>query len=69
MNFISIQFNKKLYKLKAIKEAVTEFKDWGSFSMDKIKEHYTVKITDFNNIEPETLKNEFCNYVLFLMKK
>jgi len=60
----SIEFDKQIYKLDAIKKAITEFEKLANFSIIDSNEIIKVKI---NKIDPEVkdiLKDEFANYVL-----
>lgn len=63
-----IRFNKKLYKLKAIKSAIKTYRQLADFSLKAKGKYFEVSI---ENIDPEVkpvIRDEFCNYVLFLMK-
>jgi ribosomal protein L18E len=65
---MNIKFNKKLYKLKAIKSAIKTYRQLADFNLKAKGKYFEVNI---ENIEAEVrpvIKDEFCNYVLFLMK-
>ncbi len=65
---MTICFNKKLYKLSAIKKAINRFKHLATFN---IKQRNNNAFVDIINIDSEVnniLLDEFCNYVLYLMK-
>ncbi|MDD2753146.1 MAG: HxsD-like protein [Candidatus Portnoybacteria bacterium] len=67
-NSADINFNKRFYSLKAIKMASREFKDLADFSVVDGKGYIKVLL---RNIDPEmagAVEQEFCNYVLGLMK-
>lgn len=67
-NSADINFNKRFYSLKAIKTAGQEYKDLADFSIVDGKGYIKVAL---KNIDPEMagiVKEEFCNYVLGLMK-
>ena len=66
---MKIIFDKKLYKKKAITEAISVFEHLGNFSIVTQKSSYVINVlkvsTDIKNI----IRHEFCNHVLFLMNK
>lgn len=67
-NSADINFNKRFYSLKAVKTAGREYKDLADFSVFDGKEYIKVEL---RNIDPEmagVVEQEFCNYVLGLMK-
>jgi hypothetical protein len=66
---MTINFNSKLYNLKAIKNSVDAYKELAVFTVEKNKNNISVKITDIDNEVKDILKDEFCNYVLSEHKK
>ena len=66
-NIVKINFNKKFYNIKTIKEASEAFKEFGTFSLQD-KEHISVSIKIKEKENAETIGYEFCNYILALMK-
>lgn len=65
---ISVKFNKKLYKSGAIKSAAKLYKGVADFAF--LENDNYVKLT-FKHVDKEIkdiIKDEFCNYVLFLMQ-
>jgi hypothetical protein len=61
---MKIKLNNKFYNKAVVEEALNDFKDVceGNILSDKIEVELEPKIKN------EMLKNEFCNYVLGLMK-
>jgi len=65
---MSINFNKDFYSLEAIKKAIQDYKGLADFDIEVKKK--IIKV-DLENIDPgskDIIKEEFCNYVLGLMK-
>lgn len=65
---IQINFSKNLYNLKAIKLATEEYKGLADFSFKKTKNYIQVELTNIDKSIKGIIKDEFCNYVFFLMK-
>lgn len=63
---ILISFDKKIYTLKAVKGAVKEFKPWADFELRQKDKKIQVELKNLEADIQEKLKDEFCNYVLFL---
>jgi hypothetical protein len=62
-----IKFNKKIYSLEAVENAIEEYKHLAEFEIKELNDYIEVKI---DKIDPEVknvLKDEFSNYVLGLM--
>ena len=65
---MSINFNKNFYSLKAIEKAIQNYKGLADFNIEVKKK--SIKV-DLKNIDPDSkdiIREEFCNYVLGLMK-
>jgi len=65
---IVINFNKNFYTVEVIKKAIQDYKGIANFNIISSKKENKVEI---KNIDPESegiIKQEFCNYVLGLMK-
>ena len=65
---MEIRFNKKLYPVAAIKNAIEAYNSLAEFVLSDVEDYFVVRI---NNIETEiepVLKDEFCNYVLAQVK-
>lgn len=65
---IFIIFNKRLYKIKAIKLAIKEYQNLANFSFKQKENYIYVKLENIDKEVKKIIKDEFCNYVLFLMK-
>jgi len=65
---IFIIFNKQLYKIKAIKLAIKEYQNLANFSFKQKENYIYVKLENIDKEVKKIIKDEFCNYVLFLMK-
>ena len=65
---ILINFNKNLYNLKAIKLAIKEYSNLADFSFKKTENYIQVEISNIDKRIEKIIKDEFCNYVFFLMK-
>ncbi len=65
----TVRFNTRIYKEKAILEAIKVYSKIADFFLVREEDYIKVYI---KNIPPEfskTLKDEFCNYVLGITKK
>ena len=65
---MKIRFDNKIYSLKAIKLAIKDYQGLADFNLDQKKEYTQVELTKINKEFKKIIKEEFCNYVLFLMK-
>lgn len=63
-----IKFDKKIYKVRAIKLAIKEYRNLADFSLRQKKDCIEVEIKNIDKDIKDIIKDEFCNYVLFLMK-
>jgi len=63
-----IDFSKSLYNLKAIKSAIKEYQDLADFSLKQKKGYIQVELNNIDKSVIKIIKDEFCNYVFFLMK-
>lgn len=64
-----INFNKKIYQEKAIKESIQAYQKLAEFEMTSVKKYFRVKI---KNIEPAVkslFKEEFANYLLGIINR
>ncbi|MAG50268.1 hypothetical protein CL621_01345 [archaeon] len=67
INKIAFSLNEKFYKKEAIKESLKDFKEVCEGKIER-DEQGNFKIILIPKEETEKLKEEFCNYVLGLMK-
>lgn len=63
-----IKLNKKLYKHYIIKKTIKLFGDAGDFSLQKSDDYFLVKIKNINPQVKNIIKDEFCNYLIYLTK-
>jgi len=63
-----IRFNKNLYNLKAIKLAIKEYQNLADFSLRQKGSYFQLELKNIDKDVKSIIKDEFCNYVLFLMK-
>lgn len=63
-----IKFNKKIYSLKAIKLAIKDYQELADFNLEKKGKYIQVKLTKIDKEFKSVIKEEFCNYILSLMK-
>jgi len=59
-----INFHNNLYKKKAIKSAATDYKELADFDISENKNYIQVELKNINNDVKNSIKDEFCNYVL-----
>ena len=62
----SIKLNKKFYSIRSINQAIKDFNNIASFLMSENNDYVSVKIT--TEKEVDSIKYEFYNYILSLMK-
>lgn len=61
----SRRFDKKLYKLAALEEALTVYGDFATMELDRSGDAWTVTFADVDaDFGAETIASEFANYVL-----
>ncbi len=65
---VIIKFDRKIYKLKAIKLAIKEYKELADFNLKQKGKYFEVELKNIDPDVEEVIKDEFCNYVLSLMK-
>jgi hypothetical protein len=65
----SMQFNKDIYKHKAIESTMRAFGKIASFGFSENERYYIVKIEKSHSEIRDVLKDEFCNYVLSVMNE
>jgi len=65
---VIIKFSKGVYGQKAIKLAIKEYRNLADFNLRQKKDCTEVEIKNIDKDVKDIIKDEFCNYVLFLMK-
>jgi len=68
-SIVVINFNKKFYNLKSIQKAIKAFHGLADFKISQNKKTITVNLENINPEAKSAIKDEFCNYVLGLMKQ
>ena len=63
-----VKLNKKLYKLKAIKSAIKTYRQLADFNLKTKGKYFEVSIKNIDKDVENIIKDEFCNYILFLIK-
>jgi len=64
-----IKFYKEIYKKIVVKKAIKAFGQLADFSLVEKGKYIKVVIKNINKDVSKNIKDEFCNYVLFLMEK
>jgi len=64
-----INFNKKIYPQKDIKEAVKDYKELAEFEIKPEKGYFRLKIKNINPAIKSLFRDEFANYVLGIINK
>ncbi len=62
-----IEFNKKIYKLEAIKKAAEEFKNLANIRIKETGGYIKVTFDKIDSEYKEVLKDEFTNFVLGML--
>jgi len=63
-----ISFNKNLYNLKAVKSAIKEYQNLADFNLRQKGNYIQVELKNTDKEVRQIIRDEFCNYVIFLMK-
>ncbi len=63
-----IKFNKKIYKLKAIKSAIKKYQNLANFCLEEKEGYIWVRLTKIDQEVKDIIKDEFCNFALYLTK-
>jgi hypothetical protein len=64
-----VKFDKKLYSLKAVKSAAKKYRHLADFGLKQRKNRLEVSLKNIDQDVAEVIKDEFCNYVLYSMKR
>ncbi len=65
---MTINFNRDFYNLDSIKKAIQDYKGLADFDIKLGKKNIKVNLKNINPESKDIIKEEFCNYVLGLMK-
>jgi hypothetical protein len=63
-----IKLNKKIYPLRTIKKSVKAFSKLADFKIKQNKDYFLIQIQNIKNQSTEKCKDEFLNYVLYMIK-
>ena len=66
---VVIKFNKNFYNLKAIKVTAQAFQGLADLEISSGKKEVRVKLKNIHPQVREVIREEFCNYVLAMMKE
>lgn len=66
---IKIGFNKKLYSKTAIKSAIGAYKNLADFKIKEEKKYIRVVINNIDGGIKSIIKDEFCNYTLYSLRR
>lgn len=66
---MTVKFSKIIYRKKSVVEAIKKYSHLADFSLKSAPDHIVVSIKNINKDLNNILEDEFCNYVLYLMKK
>ncbi len=61
---MTLKFDKKIYKLKAIKLAIQAYQELADFNLSQEKKYIQVELKNIDQDVKDIIKDEFCNYVL-----
>jgi hypothetical protein len=64
----SIKFNKRIYSRSAISAAIRAYRRVANLSLDENKRYYIVTIMKKDPDVGDSIKDEFCNYVISLRR-
>ena len=65
---MTINFNRDFYNLESIKKTIRDYKGLADFDIKLGKKNIKVNLKNINPESKDIIKEEFCNYVLGLMK-
>jgi hypothetical protein len=66
---MQIIFSKKLYSTKSVNQAIKQYAELAVFSVSEKKKEIVVTLKNIDSDVKNVIRDEFCNYVLYLMKK
>ena len=65
---MTINFNRSFYNLGSVKKAIQDYKGLADFDIEIGKKNIKVNLKNIDPVSKKVIKEEFCNYVLGLMK-
>jgi len=63
----TVEFDKKIFRLKAVKSAVKDYKDFADFDVTEKKDRIVVKVENVDYEPEDVFLGEFGNYVIHKM--
>ncbi len=66
---MTIRFNKNFYNLKTVEKASQAYQGLADFKISQNKKVITVKLENIVPTAKRKIEDEFCNYVLAMMKQ
>ncbi len=66
---MKLNFNKKIYKIEAIKKTVQAYNGLANFSVSHEGDYILVELTDIDADVKDVIADEFSNYVLAQMQE
>jgi len=63
-----IKFSVRIYKLSVVKSAIKAYRGLADFSIKEKKDYFEVGLENIDKEVKDIIQDEFCNYVLALMK-
>lgn len=65
---MQIKLNKRIYRLKAIRQAIKAYSHLAQFSLRQDSRYYQLTLDNTDPALKDILKDEFANYILALNK-
>jgi hypothetical protein len=62
---MTVKFHKRIYKKNAVNRTMDVFKEAASFQLGQKGNYHIVTINNIDRDIKETIKDEFCNYVIY----
>lgn len=63
-----VKLNKGFYCQKALEQGIQAYRGLAHFKVKETKQYFETAIQDINSEIKNVIKDEFCNYVLVMMK-
>lgn len=66
---MDLKFNTKIYKKKAIQEAISAYSSLAKFKVEDVKDYINIHMKDIDSSVKDVIADEFANYALGMTKK
>ena len=63
-----IKFSNKIYKIGAVKSSAKAYRGLADFKISQTKDYIKAELKNIDQSVKNIIKDEFCNYVLAMMK-